>query len=106
VVGAHPGTARAQALVIMKLSTLRDHWSTYARAVPSWLTRPLWDQFAALLPVRAEFDPAHPLRCCHRRRIDDRIVLDKLLQVLRFGCSYQGIADTTCSATAIRRPPR
>jgi hypothetical protein len=43
---------------------------------------------------------------CHRRRIDDRIVLDKLLQVLRFGCSYQGIADTTRSATTIHRPPR
>jgi hypothetical protein len=55
-------------------------------------------------PVRAEFDPAHPLRC-HRRRIDDRI-FDKLLQVLRFDCSYQGIADTTCSATTIRGPPR
>ncbi len=39
---------------------------------------------------------------CHRSRISDRIVFDKLLQVLRFGCSYQGIADTTCSATTIR----
>ncbi len=29
-------------------------------------------------------------------------MFDKLLQVLRFGCSYQGIADTTCSATTIR----
>jgi transposase len=70
-------------------------------ALPSWLTEPLWDQFAALLPERGEVDPAHPLRC-HRRRIGDRIVFDKLLQVLRFGCSYQGIADTTCSATTIR----
>jgi hypothetical protein len=92
-------------LVIMKLSTLRDHWSTCARRT-IMAGSPLWDQFAALLPVRAEFDPGHPLRCCHRRRIDDRIVFDKLLQVLRFGCSYQGIADTTCSATTIRRPPR
>jgi hypothetical protein len=31
-----------------------------------------------------------------------RIVFDKLLQVLRFGCSYEVIADTTCSATTIR----
>jgi transposase len=38
---------------------------------------------------------------CHRRRIPDRIVFDKLLQVLRFGCSYRGIADSTCSATTI-----
>jgi hypothetical protein len=49
-------------------------------ALPSWLTEPLWDQFAALLPERGEFDPAHPLRC-HRRRISDRIVFDKLVQV-------------------------
>ncbi|WP_432977730.1 IS5 family transposase [Dactylosporangium sp. CA-233914] len=70
-------------------------------AVPSWLSDPLWDQFAALLPPRPATDPSHPLGC-HRRRIADRIVFDKLLQVLRFGCSYEGIADTTCSATTIR----
>jgi transposase len=68
-------------------------------APPSRLSDPLWDQFAALLPD--EFDPTHPLGS-HRRRIADRIVFDKLLQVLRFGCSYQGIADSTCSATTIR----
>ncbi|GGJ71774.1 hypothetical protein GCM10010121_097950 [Streptomyces brasiliensis] len=70
-------------------------------ALPSWLTEPLWDQFAALLPQRPEFDPTHPLGC-HRRRISDRIVFDKLLQVLRFGCSYEAIADSVCSATTIR----
>ncbi|MEH1017973.1 IS5 family transposase, partial [Micromonospora sp. CPCC 206060] len=70
-------------------------------AVPSWLSDPLWDQFAALLPVRPTTDPTHPLGC-HRRRIADRIVFDKLLQVLRFGCSYESIADSTCSATTIR----
>ena len=70
-------------------------------AVPSWLSDPLWDQFAALLPARPATDPSHPLGC-HRRRIADRIVFDKLLQVLRFGCSYEAIADCTCSATTIR----
>jgi len=70
-------------------------------ALSSWLTEPLWDQFATLLPVRPVYDPAHPLGC-HRRRVSDRIVFDKLLQVLRFGCSYQAIADSTCSATTIR----
>ena len=35
-------------------------------------------------------------------RIADRVVFDKLIQVLRFGCSYEAIADTTCSATTIR----
>ncbi|MFF4318904.1 transposase [Streptomyces sp. NPDC001568] len=70
-------------------------------ALPPWLTEPLWDRFAALLPGRPEFDPAHPLGC-HPRRIGDRIVFDKLLQILRFGCSYEAIADATCSATTIR----
>jgi hypothetical protein len=71
-------------------------------ALPSWLTTSLWDQFAALLPARPTFDPGHPLGC-HRRRVPDWIVFDKLLQVLRFGCSYQGIADTTCSTLYERR---
>lgn len=70
-------------------------------ALPSWLTEPLWGQFTALLPERPEYHPDHPLGC-HRPRVSDRIVFDKLLQVLRFGCSYQAIADTTCSATTIR----
>ncbi len=70
-------------------------------AVPSWLLEPLWDQFAALLPDRPAYDPAHPLGC-HRRRIADRIVFDKLVQVLRFGCSYAAIADSSCSASTIR----
>ncbi|MPZ74461.1 MAG: hypothetical protein GEU74_14765 [Nitriliruptorales bacterium] len=32
-------------------------------------------------------------------------MFDKLLQVLPLGCSYQGIADTTCSASTIRDRP-
>lgn len=69
--------------------------------LPAWLTDALWDQFSALLPERSVFHPDHPLGC-HRRRIGDRIVFDKLLQLLRFGCSYEAIVDTTCSATTIR----
>ena len=83
----------------MKFLTLRDHRETRAR--PAIMAdRPAVGPVAALLPDRDEFDPTHPLGC--RRRIADRIVFDKLLQVLRFGCSYQGIADSTCSATTIR----
>lgn len=70
-------------------------------ALPSWLAQPLWDQFAALLPARETYVSTHPWGC-HRRRIADRIVFDKLVQVLRFGCSYEAIADSTCSATTIR----
>ncbi|MGW3745090.1 IS5/IS1182 family transposase, partial [Streptomyces sp. NPDC005146] len=53
--------------------------------MPSWLTEPLWEQFAALLSERPVY---HPLGC-HRRRISDRIIFDKMLQLLRFGCSYE-----------------
>ena len=70
-------------------------------AIPSWLLEPLWDQFAALLPDRPVYDPAHPLGC-HRPRIGDRVVFEKLIQILRFGCSYEAIADCACSATTIR----
>jgi transposase len=70
-------------------------------ALPSWLADPLWDQFAALLPPRPVYVATHPWGC-HRRRNPDRIVFDQLIQVLRFGCSYEAIADTTCSATTIR----
>ena len=61
---------------------------------------PLWDQFAALLPAATEsIVPTHPLGC-HRRRIADRIMFEKLIQVLRFGCSYAR------SPTPPARPPR
>ena len=29
-------------------------------------------------------------------------MFDKLIQVLRFGCSYESIADASCSASTIR----
>ena len=70
-------------------------------AIPSWLLEPLWDQFAALLPDRPVYDPSHPLGC-HKPRIGDRIIFEKLIQVLRDGCSYVSIADCACSATTLR----
>jgi transposase len=70
-------------------------------AIPSWLLEPLWDQFSALLPDRLVYDPAHPLGC-HRPRISDRIIFEKMLQVLRFDCSYASIADCACGATTLR----
>jgi hypothetical protein len=33
----------------------------------------------------------------------DRIIFDKLVQVLVFGCGYRRIADHSCSATTLRR---
>lgn len=68
-------------------------------ALPSFLINPLWDQFTALIPVQ---EITHPLGC-HRPRISDRVVFDKLIQILVLGAGYNKIADSTCSATTIRR---
>jgi transposase len=68
-------------------------------ALPSSILEPLWVQVSALLPTRQD---THPLGC-HRPRIPDRVVFDKLIQVLVFGCGYRRIADPTCSATTLRR---
>jgi transposase len=70
-------------------------------AIPSWLLDPLWDQFSALLPDRPVYAPSHPLGC-HRPRVRDQVIFEKLVQVLRFGCSYAAIADCACGATTIR----
>jgi transposase len=64
-----------------------------------YIIDPIWKQFAALLPER-EVD--HPLGC-HRPRIPQRGVFDKLVQLLVFGCAYERIADEECSATTLRR---
>lgn len=68
-------------------------------ALPSSLTAPIWDQFSALLPPPEDTRPLG----CHRPRIDDRLIFDKLVQVLVFGCAYHRIADATVSATTLRR---
>ena len=68
-------------------------------AVPSCIIEPVWDQFQALIPAVAD---EHPLGC-HRPRIADRVVFDKLVQVLVLGAAYEKISETGCSATTIRR---
>src|SRR3954454_1797033 len=68
-------------------------------ALPSCILDPLREEFLAPLPPRID---RHPLGC-HRRRIDDRIVFDKLIEVLVYGGGYERIADATCSATTMRR---
>jgi transposase len=68
-------------------------------ALPPYLIEPiLWQQFSALIPER---QTTHPLGC-HRPRIPDRVVFEKLVQVLVFGCAYERIADEECSATMLR----
>ena len=68
-------------------------------ALRPYLIEPIFEQFCALLPER---EIAHPLGC-HRPRIPDRVIFEKLVQVLVFGCAYERIADEECSATTLRR---
>ena len=67
--------------------------------LPSSVLEPLWVQVAPLLPTR---QVQHSLGC-HRPHIPDRIVFDKLVQILVFGCGYRRVADHTCFATTLRR---
>ena len=68
-------------------------------ALQPYIIEPIWEQFAALLPERKT---NHPLGC-HRPRVPDRVVFEKLVEVLVFGCAYWRIADEECSATTLRR---
>jgi transposase len=68
-------------------------------ALPPYLIEPIWQQFEALLPERRT---DHPLGC-HRSRIPERVVFEKLVQVLVFGCAYERIADASCSESTLRR---
>lgn len=74
-------------------------------AVPSCLLEPLWDQFAALLPVRSGYAESHPLGC-HRRRIPDRTVFEYIVLALVHGSGYERIAGPGCSDRTIRRHVR
>ncbi len=68
-------------------------------ALPPYIIEPVWEQFAALLPERVT---SHPLGC-HRPRVPDRVVFEKLVQVLVFGCAYVKVADRSFSTTTLRR---
>jgi len=63
-------------------------------AISSRIIEPVWQQFRDLLPTRKA---NHPLGC-HRHR-----VLEKVVQILVFGCAYERIVDASCSATTLRR---
>jgi transposase len=68
-------------------------------ALQPYLIEPIFELFCALLPERKT---NHPLGC-HRSRISDRAVFEKLVEVLVFGCAYERIADRSCSSTTLRR---
>lgn len=88
---------RGQARGLVHTNSTKNHVSTQERswwAFHRFIIDALFDQFAALIPTREVFHP--------RPRIADRIVFDKLVQVLVLGASYSKIADSTCSATTLR----
>ena len=68
-------------------------------ALPVYLVDALWANIEPLLP---QPKARHPLGC-HRPRISDRIVFEHFVMLLMFGCSYEQAADSTCSATTLRR---
>ena len=68
-------------------------------ALEPYIIEPIFEQFRALLPERRT---SHPLGC-HRSRIPDSVVFEKLVQVLVFGCAYHRIADESCSESTLRR---
>ena len=68
-------------------------------ALPSCILDPLREEFLAELPAHVD---DHPLGC-HRPRIDDAVVFDKLVEALVYGAGYERIADGSCSASTLRR---
>jgi len=67
-------------------------------ALPSSVIDPLWSQFEAFLPRPRD---SHPLGC-HRPRVADRVVFDKLVARLVLGGAYTKHADEHVSATTLR----
>jgi hypothetical protein len=67
-------------------------------ALQPYIMEPIFEQFLALLPDRVVH---HPLGC-HKPRIPDRVILEKLVQIFVSDCAYRRIAEEGCSATAIR----
>jgi transposase len=70
--------------------------------VPVCLLKPLWAEFATLLPERPTVSPTHPLGC-HRRRVPDRVVFEHVIAALVHGSGYERIASPGCSDATIRR---
>ena len=68
-------------------------------ALPPYLIEPIFEQFCSLLP---EQKANHPLGC-HKPRISERVVFEKLVQILVFGCAYERIAEESCSESTLRR---
>ncbi|OKX85073.1 hypothetical protein AUO95_01270 [Corynebacterium glutamicum] len=71
-------------------------------ALSSSIIDPLWRQFSALIPPVIN---THPLGC-HRLRIADRIIFDKLIAVLVLGASCIKIFRFHMLSHHATHPPR
>ncbi len=59
----------------------------------------LWAKMVPLLPPR----PVHPLGC-HNPRVPDRAAMDAIFFVLRTGCQWNALRETTiCSSSSAHR---
>lgn len=67
-------------------------------ALPPYVIESIWQQFSALLP---ESEVDHSIGDA-RAVAAKRVVFEKLVQVLVFGCAYHRIAGEECSATTLR----
>src|SRR3569833_2437952 len=59
----------------------------------------LWAKMEPLLPAR----PKHPLGC-HNPRVPDRAAMDAIIFVLRTGCQWNALRETSiCSSSSAHR---
>lgn len=70
--------------------------------VPVSVFEPIWQQFSVLLPQRPLVAEHHPLGC-HRPRVADRVVFDRVVVVMVHGTGYERNAIPGCSDRTIRR---
>jgi hypothetical protein len=77
--------------------------------LPASLIEPLWAEFAALIGAEEcpEFSPSHPWGC-HRRRVPDRVVFDRVIAALVHSSGYERLALVFRSflALSLIRGPR
>ena len=73
--------------------------------VPVSVFEPIWQQFSVLLPERPRVATQHPLGC-HRPRVPDRVVFERVVTVLVHGSGYERNAVPGCSDRTIRRRVR
>lgn len=65
----------------MKVIVEDDNWR-----IPDYM----WEEMKLIIPKHID---DHPLKC-HKKRIDDRKVMDGILFVLRTGCQWQALDST------------